>query len=114
MLVSMTSSSAPSATATATNHLLTGTSAASRFCSRGCTGSGAGATTLGFTRSMATADGASVAMAPSASVDGQLDAHPRTKGDIRRHLRDLHANRHALDDLREVAGRVVGRQKREL
>src|SRR5262245_51961250 len=105
MLVSTTSRSAPSATAAATSHLLT-----------------AGAARAG--PSKVVADVAAVAdMGVSfgfrgsrrlvAGVDREVDAQAGAQRAVRRQVGDGDADRHALHDLGEVAGGVVGRQQRE-
>src|ERR1700759_5507063 len=90
MLVSMTSSSAPMATATATAHLLTGRAEV-------------GAMDEG------TAD---IAMAPPLlpRVDGEIDAHARAKRDAGSGIADVDAHGNPLDHFGEVAARVVGRE----
>src|ERR1700712_4562080 len=96
MLVSMISSSAPIATATATSHLLT-------F---------AGATEIAACPAIGNVDAALMA-STVVGVDVQLDAHARAQQHTVRHGVHAHAHRDALHDLGEVAGRVVGRQQRE-
>src|SRR5688572_8895635 len=91
MLVSIISSSAPSATATATAHLFTGLA---RLVS----------TSAGLTAC------APMGSTLAARIDLQLDAHAGAQDDLLRQLVDAHAHGHPLHHLGEVAGGVVGRQ----
>src|SRR5882672_11280195 len=57
--------------------------------------------------------GMAVELMPSPRVDGELDRKAGQQHQIGRHVVELHAHGHALHDLGEVAGGVVGRQQRE-
>src|ERR1044071_4105472 len=91
MLMSITSRSAPSDTATATAHLLTA-----------------------FAPAGARTDAASVVMRDSSPrVDREIDAHSGTQHDAVWHIEHSNPHGDSLHDLGEVAGRIVWREQAE-
>src|SRR5262245_14942739 len=92
MLMSMISSSAPTATATRTAHLFTA----------GGAELGAGASAM-----------LELVMSSASRVDRQVDVHAGPEHDAVRKPGDLDAHRNALHDLGEVPTRVVRRQQTE-